>query len=527
MQKTKQPVTLVVLDGWGIAPPSEGNAVSEAKTPVMDKLIATYPTMALQAAGEAVGLSWGEMGNSEVGHLNLGSGKIIYQSLPRINKEIAEGTFFKNPVFLQAAKIVNKNKSSLHLIGMVSNGGVHSHQDHLYALLELCKRNKIKNVFIHAILDGRDSKKDGSKFFLEQLNEKIKETGTGVIASLCGRFYAMDRNNNWDRTEKAYRAMAEGAAENKAEDALAAVDESYKKGIYDEEFLPTVIVKNGKPEAVIAEKDAVIFFNFRSDRARQLTAAFVLPGFAKFSRTSLKNLFFVCMMEYEKDLPCEVVFPPQHILYPLARVLQDKNLKQVHVAETEKYAHVTFFFNGGKEDVFRGEDRILVPSPAVPTYDQKPEMSAVSITDKLIEAATGKKYDFTIVNFANADMVGHTGIKEATVKAVETVDACLGRYLKVLLSQDGIAIITADHGNAEELINLQTGEVDKEHSTNPVPFIVVGNKFEGKASEFGNEAISRDLSIISPSGLLSDVAPTILKIMGIKQPQDMTGSPLL
>lgn len=528
VKKNLKPVVLAILDGWGIAPPSKGNGVSLAKTPTMDKLISTYPTMTLQASGEAVGLGWGVMGNSEVGHMNLGSGKVIYQSLPRINKAISDGSFFKNEIFLAAAKYVTKNKSKIHLLGLVSEGGVHSHQDHLNALLDFCQQQKIKEVYIHAILDGRDTTKDAGLSFIEKLQKKIKEIGVGQIATISGRYYAMDRNNHWQRVEKAYLAITEGVAENKATDPIQAIKDSYNKNIYDEEFLPTVITNGSAPVARIEEKDAVIFFNFRADRARQLTAAFVLPGFEKFKRPKyLKELFFATMMEYEKELPVEVAFPPQSIETPIAAVLQNKGLSQLHIAETEKYAHVTFFFNGGKEDEFKGEDRILVPSPAVATYDQKPEMSADEVTDKLIVSLKTGKYNFTVINYANPDMVAHTGVVKATVKAVETVDANLGKLIDVILTLGGVVVVTADHGNAEELINLQTGEVDKEHSTNPVPFIIVGEDFEGRASEFGTDAIGRDLSIIQPTGLLSDVSPTLLKIMGISQPKEMTGSPLI
>ncbi|MBU1165114.1 2,3-bisphosphoglycerate-independent phosphoglycerate mutase [Patescibacteria group bacterium] len=524
MTKKPKPVVLIILDGWGIAPPSGGNGVSLAKTPVMDQLIATYPTMTLQASGEAVGLSWGEMGNSEVGHLNLGSGKVIYQSLPRINKEISEGNFFKNEVLLKAVKHVGKNKSKLHLLGLISNGGVHSHQDHLYALLELCKQNKINEVYIHAILDGRDTKKDAALDFIKQLQAKIQEIGVGKIASLHGRYYAMDRNNHWDRIEKSYTVMTTRQAESAASDPLKAIEDSYSKNVFDEEFIPTAMPDGAK----IEEKDAVIFFNYRADRARQMTAAFTLPGFEKFSRLQyLKGLFFATMMEYSKDLPVEVAFPPEPIQSPLSKIIQDKGLAQLHIAETEKYAHVTFFFNGGKEDEFKKEERILVPSPSVATYDKKPEMSAAEVTEKLIEALKTGKHDFVVLNYANADMVGHTGLVDPTIKSVESVDSNLGKLLKTILSVGGVAVITADHGNAEELLNLQTGEIDKEHSTNPVPLIIVGSEYKGKSSEFGTDAIGRDLSIIQTTGLLSDVAPTILRIMGISQPKDMTGKPLI
>ncbi|MFA6382695.1 MAG: 2,3-bisphosphoglycerate-independent phosphoglycerate mutase [Candidatus Buchananbacteria bacterium] len=523
-----KPVVLVIMDGWGIAPPSKGNGVTLAKKPVFDHLVATYPVMTLQASGEAVGLSWGEMGNSEVGHLNLGSGKIIYQTLPRINKAIESGGFADNQAFNKALDQVKKNQSRLHLLGLVSNGGVHSHQDHLYAILDICKKKGISEVYIHAILDGRDTKQDGALDFIKQLQAKIAEVGVGKIATMSGRFFAMDRDNHWDRIEPAFSVMALGKGEAKAEDPLAAISQAYSKQIYDEEFIPTVITAGGKPLATIEDKDAVIFFNFRADRARQITEAFALPGFSKFSRKKdYKDLVFVTLTEYEKDLPVDVAYPPELIEKPLARIIQDNNLLQLHAAETEKYAHVTFFFNGGQENEFTGESRILVPSPAVPTYDQKPEMSAAELNTKLIAAIKESKHDFIVVNYANPDMVGHTGVIPATIKAVETVDKCLGELVTVVLNQGGVCLVTADHGNAEELINLQTGEIDKEHSTNPVPFIAVGPEWEGQSLTPGLDSAAGDLSILTPSGMLADIGPTILKIMEIDQPGEMTGSPLI
>ncbi|MFA5022002.1 MAG: 2,3-bisphosphoglycerate-independent phosphoglycerate mutase [Patescibacteria group bacterium] len=523
-----KPVVLVIMDGWGVAPPSKGNGITLAKKPVFDYLVANYPVMTLQASGEAVGLSWGEMGNSEVGHLNLGSGKIVYQTLPRINKSIEDGSFGDNQAFKKAFDQVKNNKSKLHLLGLVSNGGVHSHQNHLYALLDLCKQKGLKEVYIHVVLDGRDTKKDGALDFIKQLQAKIKEVGIGKIASLSGRFYAMDRDNHWDREEKAFDTIALGQSEIKAEDPLQAIQQSYQKQVFDEEFIPTVITGNNKPLATIDDGDSVIFFNFRADRARQMTAAFTVPGFSKFDRQkNYQKLVFVTLTEYEKDLPVDVAFGPEKIVQPIAKVLEENNLTQLHVAETEKYAHVTFFFNGGKEDEFQGERRILVPSPSVPSYDQKPEMSAIELNTKLLGAIKEAKHDFIVVNYANPDMVGHTGVIPATIKAVETVDKCLGDLVNLVLAQGGVCLITADHGNAEELINLQTGEVDKEHSTNPVPFIAVGSRWEGQSVTSGLDNAAGDLSIITPSGMLADISPTILKILEIKQPDDMTGSPLI
>ncbi|OGY44484.1 MAG: phosphoglycerate mutase (2,3-diphosphoglycerate-independent) [Candidatus Buchananbacteria bacterium RIFCSPHIGHO2_01_FULL_39_14] len=528
VSRRPKPVILAILDGFGIAPPSKGNGVTLAKKPVFDYLVATYPVMTLQASGEAVGLSWGEMGNSEVGHINLGSGKIVYQTLPRLNKSIENGSFFENKVLLKAVNQTKKNKSRLHLLGLVSNGGVHSHQNHLYALLDLCKKQGLTEIYIHAILDGRDTKKDGGLDFINQLLAKINEVKVGKIASISGRYYAMDRDNHWDREEKAFNAIAAGKSPVKAEDPKKAISQSYQNNIFDEEFLPMVMTEGGKPVATIEDSDAVIFFNFRADRGRQLTATFSVPSFNKFKRAkNYRNLFFATMTQYDKDLPVEVAFPPETIDQPLAKIIQDNNLTQLHVAETEKYAHVTFFFNGGKEDPFKGEDRILVPSPPVPSYDQKPEMSALEINTRLLPKIKEGKYDFVVINYANPDMVGHTGVIPATIKAVETVDKCLGELVNAVLGQGGICFVTADHGNAEELINLQTGEVDKEHSTNPVPFVIVGADWEGKSLTPGLDSVAGDLSILTPSGMLADIAPTILKVLGVPKPDEMTGAPLI
>jgi 2,3-bisphosphoglycerate-independent phosphoglycerate mutase len=522
-----KPVVLVILDGWGVAPKSEGNAVALAKTPTINRLIATYPAMTLRASGDEVGLSWGEMGTSEVGHLNLGTGRIFYQTLPRINKSIESGSFFDNSVLKETAAHVKKHKSSLHLMGLVSTGRVHSTMDHLYALLKFAREQKIKKVYIHAFLDGRDTIYNSGIDFISKLQEKIKEYGVGKIATLSGRFYAMDRDNHWDRTEKVYRAIAEGKSDEYFSDPLAAIRASYKKKIYDEEFVPTVIVEHKKPVAMIEDKDAVIFFNYRADRARQITKTFVLEKFDKFPRTNFfPKLFFVTMTEYEKGLPVNVVFPPEEIKICLAKVLSEAGMKQLHIAETEKYAHVTFFFNGMEEKEYKGEDRVIIPSPRVASYDQVPEMSALEIAERLTKEIMNQKYDFIVVNFANADMVAHTGNLKATIKAAEVIDKCIKKILDVVLSLNGVLIITADHGNAEEIINLQTGEIDKEHSTNPVPLILVGKEWEGKTLGL-EEAVAGDLSLVTPVGVLADVAPTILKIMGISKPEEMTGAALI
>lgn len=520
-----KPVVLIILDGWGITQPYSGNAISQANTQILDQLTAQYPSMALMASGEAVGLPWGESGNSEVGHLNLGLGRILYQGLPRINKAISDNSFYKNEALLKAINHAKKNNSQLHLMGLVSNGCVHSSADHLQALLVMAKEYDIKKIYIHAILDGRDTAYNSGINFINNIERNIAEYGLGEIATISGRFYAMDRDNHWDRISKAYLAMTEGMG-NKEDSAEKAIEKSYKNKIYDEEFIPTVIGNRGK-EGLITDNDAVIFFNYRADRAREITRAFVLPEFDKFSRPKyLKNLLFVGFTEYEKSLPVEVAFPPEKIKNTLGEVISNAGLKQLRIAETEKYAHVTYFFNGGKETKSEGETHELVPSPPVDSYDLKPEMSANEVTDKLIKAIEEDLYDFILVNFANADMVGHTGNIKATVKAVETADKCVGRIVKQVLARDGCILITADHGNAEVEFNMQTGTINKEHSANPVPFIVIGKQFEGKSIGV-QDAPGGDLSLMKPQGILSDIAPTILKIMGLEKPPEMTGRSLV
>ncbi len=522
----RQPAILIVLDGFGVAAPSRGNAITMAKTPTLDRLMEQYPTMTLQAAGDAVGLPWGEMGNSEVGHITLGSGKVMYQDLPRITRSIVDGTFFTNPAFMQGLTSAQEHNASVHIVGMFSPAGVHSFDEHAYALLELCADKKIKNVFVHAILDGRDTAYNSGLEFISKLEKKLRTIGVGKIASLSGRFYAMDRDNHWERTEAVYRAMvqAEGPT---AVDPIVAIQESYQRGVYDEQFVPTVMTEQGKPVATVNEHDTVIFFNFRNDRARQLTKALILPGFNKFPRQEyLKDLSFITMTEYEKDLPVNIAFPPEVVTDPLAKVYSDAGLKQLHAAETEKYAHVTFFFNGGIESSFPGEDRVLVPSPSVASYDQKPDMAAREITDRVIKAMNTGQYSFFVINFANPDMVGHTGNIPATMKAIETVDSCLNQIVDSALSINGLVMITADHGNAEAKIDPQTGAVSKEHSANPVPLIIVGNDLPPMAFT-KYHAPMRDLSSLTPAGVLADVAPTLLDLTGLPIPSTMTGHNLL
>lgn len=519
-----RPVALVILDGWGIAPPSRGNAITQAQTPVFHKLISTYPTFTLQAGGEAVGLPWGEMGNSEVGHLTLGAGKILYQELPRITRSIVDQSFFQNPIFLQACSQVKERNSKLHLLGMVSSGGVHSSNEHLYALLELAQTNNIANIFVHAILDGRDTAFNSGQGFIKELEGKLKKIKVGKIATLMGRFYAMDRDNHWERTQAAYECLVEGKGK-PVKSAEEAIVSSYEAKIYDEEFVPTVIMENDKPIAQVGDGDVVIFFNFRADRTRQLTKAFVLSDLDKFQRRKLKSLDFITMTEYEKDLPVQIAFLPEAVEHPLGRVISESGLTQLRLAETEKYAHVTYFFNGGKEKAYTGEDHALIPSPVVPSYDQKPQMSARGITDKFLQEVHAGKYDFYVINYANADMVAHTGNLPATIKAVEILDTCLGEVVAATLEVGGVVFITADHGNAEGLINLQNGSIDKEHSNVPVPFIIVGQSFENKA--VSGALVTENLSQITSAGVLSDVAPTILKVLGIIKPVEMTGQSLL
>lgn len=519
-----RPLVLLILDGWGVMPPSRGNAISLAATPNLDRLMQSYPVTTIQAAGEAVGLPWGEMGNSEVGHLNIGAGKIPYQDLPRITRSISDGSFFERPALLAVAEHVKRNASQLHLAGLVSSGGIHSFNEHLYALLEFCLKQQIRSVFIHAFLDGRDTPYNSAKNFLAKLERVMARGKIGAIATLAGRYWAMDRDRHWDRTEKAYRAMVEGRADATAALPSDAIAASYAKKIYDEEFVSTVIASsNGKPVAAVRDGDAVIFFNFRSDRMRQITKAFAQPEFTEFARTNHpKNLCVATMTEYEEGLPVRVIFPPEHVTSPLAKVLSDAGVRQLHIAETEKYAHVTFFLNGGSEKAFPNEDRLLIPSPRDVPYDQKPEMSGREITEKILQELEENKYDVIIANYANADMVGHTGNLPAIVKAVEFVDGWIGQIADAALKVNGLLIVTADHGNAEQSMNLQTGVIDKEHTSNPVPFLVVGKEWEGHGGLAG-----RDLSAITPVGFLSDVSPTILVLLGIPKPAEMTGRTLL
>jgi 2,3-bisphosphoglycerate-independent phosphoglycerate mutase len=525
-KKCPKPVILIVLDGWGVTEPFQGNAIALAKTDFFDELVAKYPAMTISASGESVGLPWGEAGNSEVGHMNLGAGRIIYQDFPRINRAIVDHSFYKNKVLLDAIEHVRKNNSRLHFLGLLSNGGVHSSVDHFHALAVLAKEKGLSQVFLHAILDGRDTSYNSGINFVKSAERTMRDYGIGEIASLSGRFFTMDRNNNWERIAKAYAMLVEGVG-NEADDPIDAIEKSYKKKIYDEEFVPTVIIKNGNPVAVIQDNDAVIFFNFRQDRARQITNAFVRSDFDKFKRKKfLNNLYFACFTQYEIDLPAPVVFPPEQIKNTLGEVLSQNGLRQLRIAETEKYAHVTYFFNGGDEDDHKGEKHVLIPSLPVESYDLRPEMSADAIAERVLSEIEKNIFDFILINFANADMVGHTANIAATSKAVEVIDENLKKIVNATLEKDGVILITADHGNAEVLFDMATGTKDKEHNANPVPLLLVGKEYEGK--NFGWQSCpTTDLSLVQPQGILADVSPTILKLLGIPKPPEMTGESLI
>jgi len=512
MTQAKKPLMLIILDGWGYREAIEGNAVLAAKTPNLDHLMEEYPWCFLEASGEAVGLPEGQMGNSEVGHLNIGAGRIVYQDLTRINFSIRKGDFFKNPAFLGAISNAKANDSSLHLMGLVSYGGVHSYMTHIYTLIKLAQQEGLKKVYIHAFLDGRDVPPKAALKDIKELDAFCKENGSAKIATISGRYYAMDRDKRWDRTKLAYDALTMGVAPYKAPDAETAVSEAYERGETDEFVKPTVITDlEGQPEAVIKDNDSIIFFNFRPDRARQLTWAFVNKDFDSFPREKHPKVYYVCMAQYDETLDLPIAFPPEELKNVFGEVLSKQGLIQLRIAETEKYAHVTFFLNGGQEKCYEGEDRCLIPSPKIATYDLKPEMSAYEVTDEVIERIRSGKYDAIILNFANMDMVGHTGIFEAAVKAVEVVDNCVGRIEAVLKEVGGVAIITADHGNAEQMKNPKTGEPHTAHTSNPVKCIYFGND-EVKALK---------------NGKLCDLAPTLLEILKVRKPEEMTGESLI
>ncbi len=509
---SKKPTVLMILDGFGLNDRKDANAVYEAKTPVIDNLMATYPFVKGNASGMAVGLPEGQMGNSEVGHMNMGAGRIIYQDLTRITKEIQDGTFFENPALLKAIENVKANNSALHLYGLLSDGGVHSHNTHLYGLLEMAKRHGLEKVYVHCFLDGRDTPPASGADYIKELYEKMQELGVGQIATVMGRYYAMDRDNRWDRVEKAYRAVAFGEGI-QAECPYDAVKASYEQEVYDEFVVPTVIMRDGKPTATVNDGDSIIFFNFRPDRAREITRAFCADEFDGFDRGERKKVTYICFTEYDVTIPNkEVAFHKVEIKNTFGEFLASKGLKQARIAETEKYAHVTFFFNGGVEAPNPGEDRILVNSPKVATYDLKPEMSAYEVCDKLVEAIKSDKYDVIIINFANPDMVGHTGVEAAAVKAVEAVDTCVGRAVEALKEVDGQMILCADHGNCEQLVDYETGVPFTAHTTNPVPFVLINYD---------------PAYTLKEGGCLADLAPTLIDMMGLEKPAEMTGHSLL
>ena len=546
MSSSPKFVVLMILDGWGIAPPGPGNAIDLASTPNMHRLYASYPHTELEASGQAVGLPRGEDGNTETGHLNIGAGIIVYQALERINMSIAEGSFFNNSVLNGAISHAEKNNSNLHLMGLVGAGGVHSDIEHLFALIQLANRRRFDRVFLHLFTDGRDSPTTAAKTYVSEIKRVMENEKVGKIASIMGRYWSMDRDQRWDRTERAYNALTkgEGITTNSVEEAI---DISYDKGETDEFIQPTIIQENGKPVALVKENDSVVFFNFRIDRPRQLSKAFVYEDFstanltydfdphsvryekthqpkqpkatgAPFERSAkLQNLYFATMTQYSKKIEeagAHVAFPPIPVKEPLGKVISDNNLKQLRITESEKERFVTFYFNGLHEKPFKGEDRIIIPSPSVPTYDQKPEMSSELVTKTILEQLKTEQYSLTVINFPNADMVGHTGNIGPAVKAIEILDDCVGQIANYVHAYDGLALITADHGNAEEMINKETGEIDTEHSINKVPLIAVSKRLLNSEKRIS-------------SGILADIAPTILSVMNLPIPSSMTGRNLL
>ena len=501
----KKPLVLMILDGFGIAP-TEGNAIAAAKHPNMDKIFAENPHTQIGASGMDVGLPDGQMGNSEVGHTNIGAGRVVYQELTRITKSAQDGDMDKNEALLKAMNNAKDNGKALHLMGLLSDGGVHSHNTHLYALLEMAKRVGVEKVFVHCFMDGRDVPPSSGKDYVKELMDKLEEIGVGKIATIMGRYYAMDRDNRWERVEKAYAAMVYGEGE-QAECPLCAMQNSYDKEVTDEFVVPTV-VKGAEP---ISEGDSVIFYNFRPDRAREITRTLVDPDFTGFERKKgFFPLTYVCMTQYDATMPnVEVAYKPESLVNTFGEYISNKGLTQLRIAETEKYAHVTFFFNGGVEKQYPGEDRILVKSPAVATYDLQPEMSAYEVTDKMVEAVKSGKYDALILNYANCDMVGHTGVFEAAVKAVEAVDTCVGRVVEAVKEMGGCVLLTADHGNADKMVD-EDGTPFTAHTTNPVPFCVINHPCQ-----------------LREGGRLADIAPTMLKILGLEQPAEMTGESII
>jgi len=526
-----KPLVLIILDGWGYAPPSKANAISLARKPIYDQLLRDYPNTLIHTSGRYVGLPDGQMGNSEVGHLNIGAGRVVYMDITRLDLMIQNGEFFSNPELLAAIKHARSGGRRLHIFGLLSDGGVHSSEEHLYALLRMAKQNGVDRVFVHCFMDGRDTLPTSGAGYIEQLQQKMREYGVGKIASVEGRYYAMDRDRRWERVEKAFAAMVEGKGEGGTYvDPVQGVKDSYNKGVTDEFILPFMCVDNrGEPLARIRDEDACIDFNFRADRARQITRALArnshltaedgreLPGAEDLDRTIPRervpaNLHYLCMTRYDKQFTLPYVVAPEALSNILANVMANLHLRNLRVAETEKYAHVTYFFNGGVEQPFPGEDRVLVPSPKVATYDLKPEMSASGIADAVVKAVNDTAFDVIVVNFANADMVGHSGKIPPTIQAVETVDACLGRIYTAVLQKGAAMMVTADHGNAEMMIDPATGGPHTAHTTNPVPLIIVSDQ-DKKFS-------------LRPDGALQDISPTVLALLGIPQPKEMTGRDL-
>ena len=508
---SKKTTILMILDGFGINEKTEGNAVKLANIPYLKNLLSENPNTIIHTSGNDVGLPGGQMGNSEVGHTNIGAGRIVYQDLAKITKEIEEGDFFSKAEFVEAIENCKKNGTKLHIMGLLSDGGVHSHNRHLYGLLELAKRKDFEDVYVHCFMDGRDTSPASGEAYLQELENKMKDKGVGKIASMSGRFYAMDRDKRWERVEKAYDAIVRGIGI-KAISPIQAIEESYRQEVFDEFVVPTVITnKNGDPVATIGENDSVIFFNFRPDRAREITRSLVDPEFDGF-KTDYKPLYFVCMTPYDATLPnVKIAYPKEEIRNTFGEYISNKGLTQLRIAETEKYAHVTFFFNGGEEKQYPGEERILVPSPKVETYDMQPEMSAYEVTEKVVEAINSEKFDSIILNFANPDMVGYTGNVEAACKALEAINECVEKVVNAVKEHNGTLLITADHGNCEQMVDYETGEPHTAHTTNPVPLAGINLPANKKLKE----------------GRLADLAPTMLDIMGLAKPDEMTGESLL
>ncbi len=503
---------LMILDGFGDNPSKDGNAIKLANTPNIDKIMKKYPNTEIFTSGKYVGLPDGQMGNSEVGHTNIGAGRIVYQDLTKITKSIEDGDFFTNPEFIAAIENCKKHNSKLHIMGILSDGGVHGHIRHLYGLLEMAKRRDFENVYVHCFLDGRDTPPASGESYIIKLQDKMKEKSIGRIASLSGRFYAMDRDKRWQRIQKCYDALVFGKG-NKSGSPIKAIEDSYQKEVFDEFVEPTVICNGDEPVATIGKNDSVIFFNFRPDRAREITRALVDPDFNEFETKKDLDLYFVCFTSYDETMPnVHIAFPKETLSNTFGEYISKKGYTQLRIAETEKYAHVTFFFNGGEEKQYEGEERILVPSPKVETYDMKPEMSAYQVTDKVLKAIESDKYDVIILNYANADMVGHTGNLDAAIKAVEALDECVGKVVDEVVKKGGNLLITADHGNAEQMIDYDTGEPHTAHTTNPVPLIL----------------ISADSTLkLKSGGKLADLAPTMLDLMKLDKPDEMTGESLL